>query len=82
MRTWGGVVDVIDEADVIDALRKPSRRAGAGCLVLCQHLAKRPFWRLDDVDGVSVTSKKATQTGSKYVSGSAGSYHSLIQNCV
>ena len=76
----GREVDVIDEADGIDVPRIPGRGAG-----LRSALGVRQG-NADLRAGASMTSMASVaspaQTGSKYVSGSAGSYHSLIQNCV
>ncbi len=76
----GREVDVIDEADEIDVPRIPGRGAG-----LRSALGVRQG-NADLRAGASMTSMASVtspaQTGSKYVSGSAGSYHSLIQNCV
>ena len=74
----GDEVDVIDE---IDVPRRAGRGTGlrSGLGIFCQGIAKlRPGTSMTSM--ASVTSP--AQTGSKYVSGSAGSYHSLIQNCV
>ena len=76
----GREVDVIDEADEIDVPRIPGRGAG-----LRSALGVRQG-NADLRAGASMTSMASVtspaQTGSKYVSGSAGLYHSLIQNCV
>ena len=76
----GREVDVIDEADEIDVPRIPGRGAG----LRGGGLGRQGFTeRRDGGSMTSVTSVTSpAQTGSKYVSGSAGSYHSLIQNCV
>lgn len=77
----GREADVIDEADGIDVppisgLKTSLRSAVGFC---ARALRSAGMALLDDVDFVGDV---AAQTFSKYVSGSAGSYHSLIQNCV
>ena len=76
----GREVDVVDEADEIDVARITGRRPG----LRGGGLGRQGF--TERRDGGSMTSMASVtspaQTGSKYVSGSAGSYHSLIQNCV